>query len=250
MNAPSLLLANKVISDYSEIKRHFQSKFLSNCTTVIDSIAVFSDNAKKINRETSKQFNILRFFKTDENKHSELLTHLLNPHGNHGQGNLFLNLFLKRIGIEFSENDNWIVLCNREYVDILLKRNNPHAVVIIENKSHGAVDQEHQLYRYWKKAIYDEIKVKNLSKDFINKPPDEKYQIVYLTHGSWKTPDEKSLMRPDYFAKDLPEKLPMKYKHLTFNEDIVNWLKESLNIIPKSNPRLQEYIKQYIEFWA
>ena len=37
--------------------------------------------------------------------HSKILQFLLSPHNMHGQGNLFINLLLKRINVDFKENE-------------------------------------------------------------------------------------------------------------------------------------------------
>lgn len=65
------------------------------------------------------------------------------------------------LGIErFSDNENWTVTAEKGRVDILLKRTHPHSVIIIENKSNYANDQENQLYRYWHQEIYKTIQEK------------------------------------------------------------------------------------------
>lgn len=60
----------------------------------------------------------------------------------HGQGNSFLQLFLKHIGLDTQDGDEWIFTAEAGRVDVMLKRFHPSSVVIIENKSNWAGDQQ------------------------------------------------------------------------------------------------------------
>lgn len=79
--------------------------------------------------------------------HSRFLYSILNPHGNHYQGSLFLKLFLNEIGVE----NNWLNYNNifiakeRSGIDIHITDGHKH--IIIENKL-NAKDQEKQIQCY------------------------------------------------------------------------------------------------------
>jgi len=199
------------------------------------------------NRNYSCDFNVFSFFNITEPTHSYLISFLLNPNSSHGQGDLFLKTFLNLIGIEKPETGQWIVTAETGRIDILLKRFEPHCVVVIENKSNYAKDQENQLYRYWFQEIYYPNRHKNI--EFANDHP-EKYQLIYLTPASWKLPNDNTLSKPTDWSSDLPDRIPMKPKIMEFTSDIVNWLENSIEKIPLTNNRLREYIKQYIELWT
>jgi hypothetical protein len=49
---------------------------------------------------------------------------------------------------------------------------------------------------------------------------------------------------------DLPDEIPIKPKIWKFNKEIVEWLEKSLEQLPEDNFRMQEYVKQYIEYWS
>ena len=106
--------------------------------------------------------------------HSFLIANIINPNSEHGQGDLFLKSLLKKLDIEVYENDNWIVTAEIGRIDILIKRENPHTVIVIENKSNYAIDQENQIYRYW----YQEIYLPN--KKQLKPISEENYHIIYL----------------------------------------------------------------------
>lgn len=200
--------------------------------------------------KSSCNLNVFKMFGLDEKKHSHIIANLLNPNAKHGQRHLFLNNFLDLLGIErFSDNENWTVTAEKGRVDILLKRNHPHSVIIIENKSNYAKDQENQLYRYWHQEIYKTIQEKNLPPSYILNPPNKFYQLVYLSPANWKIPTNNSIEKPSGWDKNLPNKTPLEIKHLLFSGHIVDWLTVSLEKIPEENTRLREYIIQYLELW-
>jgi hypothetical protein len=92
--------------------------------------------------------------------HSPFLCDLLNPYGSHGQGALFLQSFLQMLATRqpsFGEAlphltdppnpDEWIVLPERQRIDISIRSRRARLLIFIENKI-GASEQEDQLRRY------------------------------------------------------------------------------------------------------
>lgn len=211
-------------------------------------LAVTKDN--ELNKKDSHNFNILNFFQISETRHSQLLQLLLNPKSPHGQGNLFLNLFLKKIGIKEPSKGNWKVTAEVGRIDLLLKRSNPLSVVIIENKSNYAGDQQNQLYRYWFNEIY---KVKREVEPEFYEQNKDSFQMIYLVPNG-KSYDYQTVTKPQNFEAfiniNLPDLIPMEIKRLTFNEDIYNFIGECIQHIENfsaSNYRIREYLKQYQE---
>jgi len=215
-------------------------------SNILKNFQVIQINAKAKNKEESCDFNMLRLFHIGETRHSILLANILNPNSEHGQENLFLLNFLLKIGIECPDKGQWIVTAEKGRIDVLLKRVHPHSVVVIENKSNLAVDQTHQLYRYWHQEIF--YPNRHRSMDYTGQHP-EKYQIIYLTPADWKQPTSNSLMKPSDWPSNLPDPLPIVPMIWKFDKEISEWLNSSLQEIPYGNYRLKEYIKQYIEFW-
>jgi hypothetical protein len=160
-----------------------------------------------------------------------------------------LRLFLEMLGIENPEAGHWTVTAETGRIDVLLKRKHPHSVVVIENKSNYAPDQQNQLYRYW----YQEIYYPNIrhNKSYSYKPEDSKrYQLIYLSPDATKMPADHSLMKPPGLSDELPNRVPIEPRLLLFNHEIVRWLQKVLEHLPASNHRFREYVKQYIEFWS
>jgi hypothetical protein len=98
-------------------------------------------------------YNVFRILGVEEKEvsmHSAFLAPLLDPLGTHGQGTLFLDSFLKEIGITRQASD-WS--CDKEWpipdgrIDILLQSSADRVMVAIENKIY-APDEKTQLRRY------------------------------------------------------------------------------------------------------
>jgi hypothetical protein len=244
-------LNSLIISHYYHDQKRLYTNFENHIRDIIDFSEKFSIESREANNLTSYSFNIFEIFGVGETMHSYLLGHLLNPYSNHGQGHLFLNIFLDLLKIKrFGDKENWIVTTEKGKIDILLKRNTPHSVIIIENKSNYAIDQENQLYRYWYQEIYTTIKSKNLPNDYILNPPNDLYKVIYLSPDYLKRPNENSILKPYNWDENLPSYVPLEVEQVVFSDFITNWLDLSLTKISSDNHRMKEHIKQYIEYWT
>ena len=147
---------DNLISDWSSI---YNQSITGNIILITDFLSKWYEAKEKdnnLNHKDSHNFNILRMFHICETSHSKLLKLLLNPNGDHGQGNFFLSLFLKEMGIKEPSQGDWKVTAEEGRIDLLLKRKEPLSIVVIENKSNRATDQPNQLYRYWNEKIFYE----------------------------------------------------------------------------------------------
>lgn len=180
--------------------------------------------------KTGENFNVFRILglSTKEVRtHTSFLKELLDPKGSHGQGNIFLKLFLDVINFkdfEFSgveiHKEFIIGVINEKYneggnLDILIYNNKGQAVVI-ENKIY-AEDQRNQLLRY---------------NNYCVKRFDTTYKLIYLTLDGRK-PSEYSTGGFEF-----------DYISLSYNERILNWLEKCIEI--ESHPIVKETIQQYI----
>lgn len=199
------------------------------------------------NKKYSASLNFFHFFHIDELKHSELLAFLLKPYESHGQGKLFLNIFLKLLSIESEPNENWQISVELDNIDVMLKRVYPESIVIIENKSNNAQDQLNQVYRYW----YNQIYRSKPGLNYEDSQQTKNYKILYITPNKEKVIDDNSLTKPDYLKDtSLPEKVPMQISYWTFDEHIYTFVIRCISAVKEQNPqniRLLEYLKQYAE---
>ena len=198
---------------------------------------------------------ISRIWGIGETKHSQILGFFLNPRENHGQGGLFLKLFLEKLGFETSNFNpkDWIVEVEqrsngRDQIDILIQSRRLEVSIVIENKSNGAEDQPHQLYRYWESAIYyfhnkDEKKILN----------PKNSRIVYLPQ--WGVPSEQTRTRPKDYKELYPEKLTFEEQGgiiscWTYYTHIVEWLNECIGAMGRENHIVKQLVRNYIEYWS
>jgi hypothetical protein len=252
MNSIVFALYGDLISDMAAFHSERVQQRQQALATLIPAIGYASAQAKERNRLESCDLNVFRFFSPGETTHSRLLAYFLDPEESHGQGHLFLIEFLRLLGISESDSVSghpWIVTAEVGRVDVLIKRAHPHTVVIIENKSNFAADQPNQLYRYWHQEIYQKQRANLCSAIDVENPPASHYRLVYLSPASWKQADAQSSRRPATWDTSLPEVVPMKTDHHLFGEFVVQWLSNSIALLPPSNHRLLEFTKQYIQFW-
>ena len=197
-----------------------------------------NDKYKKLAVDTGEGFNIFSILdiETDEVKHSRFLAFLLNPKNSHGQGDIFLNLFLKRISKDLGENSGTCifernelsnfrvqpeVVTDRGRIDILLIKDD--ACIVIENKI-DAEDQHGQLERYYQYARSRKIQ-------------DDRIILIYLTKFG-RNPTRESLGH-----LDLEKVLCISYK-----KHVTTWLKVCMrNKNIQRVPHMRETLFQYCE---
>lgn len=182
-----------------------------------------------------------------ETLHSRLLHFLLSDDPMHGQKDKFLMKFLEMAGIENPLEGTWYAMAEIGRVDVMLKRSNPHSVIIIENKSNWAADQSNQLYRYWYENMYaPERETYNSSR----------YKIIYLSPTA-KSYDDQTCCKPskEWFCErgrcdydKLPDKIPLNPEIWHFNDHIQKWLEECIEALPPTNQPLRNYLNQYKEY--
>lgn len=79
----------------------------------------------------SSRFNIFNFIEPDENRLSDIIATLLNPRGEHGQGDIFLREFLKIVCRKESSASGSVAV-HREDFTTFLKSNRRRMDVLVE----------------------------------------------------------------------------------------------------------------------
>jgi hypothetical protein len=210
-----------------------EKQILQNLLTQVGAISKKYHEIAKITGENFNVFRVLKIHSDEVKMHSALLAELLNPEGTHGQGDIFLKLFIEHFNGKVAD-----VLMIKDFhypgtsvmsekyigektavtggrIDLLIT-DGKNARVIIENKIYAA-DQENQLIRYHNFDI--------------------KARLCYLTLDG-KSPSDWSSKNEDLDLKD--KVILLSYKH-----DIVTWLEACLKESVKL-PILRETITQYI----
>lgn len=189
-----------------------------------------------------------KFTGLGETAHSRLIHFLLQPNPLHGQKEHYLNELLTMLGITpISGGAPWTVTAESGRVDVMIRRINPESVIMLENKSNWAPDQENQLYRYWYQNIH-----KRPEDCFADYYDGKDYRIVYLAPKKEKHLSENSLQRPDpswfpsqEICDSLPQRLPLEPLIWSFDEELALWLQRCINVTPPGNHALIEFLRQY-----
>ena len=199
----------------------------NNINQVVDSLISINQVIEnfRLQREKnelydSNRFNPFQFLRTDEMGLSKILAFLLDPTETHGQGDLFLNSFLKFIGkhqfLAYQKVNIYrekITKENRRH-DIFIEGlldNKIAWVISIENKLQGAVDREEQMNDY-------AIDLKNYV--------SESYFLIYLPIFN-NNPPEISISEEEW------TKLMTKKKAMVLSASmLIKWLDNTLIIAP------------------
>lgn len=137
---------------------------------------LYKQTKREFDRYIASDFNVFNFIKPNEIMLSAIFADLLDPEGSHGQGNKFLEHFLKNINIDEILITDKIISVEREYttkhiesyrrrIDIILHFQAAGYGLAIENKP-WAREQEDQVADY----------VQNMRNRFNNN-----YSVIYLS---------------------------------------------------------------------
>ena len=205
----------------------------NNINQVVDSlisinqvIENFRLQREKTELYDSNRFNPFQFMRTDEMGLSKILAFLLDPKETHGQGDLFLNSFLKYIGRHnFLAYDSVKVSVEKATKaskptnkngrhDIFIEGflNHGHRWIIsIENKLRFATDQDNQLEGY---------------RDYLERYREVEYCLIYLPVFK-EPPSENSILKNEWEAL-----ISAKKAILLSAKDLLDWLDNTLIIAP------------------
>ncbi len=190
--------------------------------------------ARKNELRDANRFNPFRFFTTDENGLSAILAFLLNPNETHGQGDLLLNAFLKKMRLHS--------FLGYETVRVSLEKNTQHGrrrhdiliegfinqkcvwVLSIENKLRDASDQNNQINDY----------LKDLEKY------TQPHCLIYLP-SFYREPSEQSISQTEF------------EKHIQQNtlkildaDGLMDWLENATIFAPKIS-QFTEFLIQFLK---
>ena len=219
---------------------------MNDIINILNQVRIVSQKIKEQRKEKFERgenyniFNDLGFMSDEVHLHSMFLANLLNPKGSHGQRGKFLEAFLKMLQKTFPaisadslEIDTTIASVEVEKyigrqtdseggrIDIYLT-DGKHSI-IIENKIY-AVDQYHQMLRYWNYGMSQ--KGDDTEKSFV---------LIYLTLDGC-SPSKESL------GEDLKEN---DIVCLSYKNDIRGWLDRCVELASRT-PLVRETINQYI----
>ncbi len=219
------------------------------CTNFLEQYKQFKKKQNKQRLRGLNDYNVFSALYPDCSNevhlHSGFIYSLLNPDGEHYQGPLFLDLFIKAIGLESFGLDIESAYVKKEHhnIDIYISDGNKH--IILENKIF-AQDQEKQITRYIKKIESEIIKEKG------NNPNDNPSDSIYVLYLSLDRdmPNSNSIAGYEYHGEYLVSKTNQKekvrFKAIKYKKDIQKWLELSLKEV-ENLTNLHFAITQYQE---
>lgn len=214
------------MNDYTEIK-----KILNTLKSEIDAHIKFK---KEYDKQLAFDFSLFQFFKIGENKISQVLAFFLDEKQNHGQGNLFLDVFVKTFCDKEIDTTRSINICEKtikyssDYnrrLDIYIEVDD--FTIAIENKI-WADDQNNQLLDY---ATY------------LERVTNGNYLLLYLNPYG-KDPESKSITEEQKNIL-IDQK---KFNVISYKHDIINLINSWLVVCEADNVShfLKEF-KKYLE---
>lgn len=219
---------------------------MNDIINILNQVRIVSRKIKEQRKEKFERgenyniFNDLGFISDEVHLHSMFLANLLNPRGSHGQKGKFLEEFLKMLQKSFPaiSADRLVLDTANASVEVekyigrqtdgeggridIYLTDGKHSI-IIENKIY-AVDQHHQMLRYWNYGMSQ--KGDDTEKSFV---------LIYLTLDGC-SPSKGSL------GEDLKEN---DIVCLSYKSDIRGWLDRCVELASRT-PLVRETINQYI----
>ena len=213
------------------------NKLLSEVSSIIET---FNTENKEKQKEKAIYFNSLtQFLSIGENKLSEILAFFLDPNETHGQGNVFLRLFLEGLndwGKSLNINIDNVLdkevyvkverLTNKERrIDIYIEFGDNEFIIAIENKL-DAKDQTSQLADY-----YEYIKSLTRNSILIYLTPIGKKANDYSLKNNTLNLENKDYIRINYHKQMI--ELTDKWVKIAEAEKIKNFLLDFKNYLNK-----------------
>ncbi len=201
-----------------------------NIDSLLEKTAMLKDKYELIARYTGEHFNIFQLMGLESREvktHSRFIAELLDPKGSHGQGIVFLELFLSQMQIEGIDSTKAKVEIEKfagwknedategGYIDIIIRTEN--FAVILENKIYAG-DQENQLLRYsnYGKSNYG-----------------DKFELYYLT------------LQGNEASEHSTNGENVACKTISYQKEILKWI-EACHEKTVNFPILRETLTQYV----
>ncbi|GAA0413248.1 hypothetical protein GCM10009133_21980 [Cocleimonas flava] len=199
---------------------------------LLDKASEIGKRHDKLEKDTGYKFNLFTITKIERyevNTHSAIIAELLNPKGLHGQGVIFLELFMNVMSLPKVDSEITLDYLNVEVVseesfnsedgentnsriDIIIKFSNYW--LLIENKI-DAFDGKHQLKKY--KTVAESL--------------GKEWDLIYLTKEGSDASDQSGG--------------GVKYTKLSYSDHIIAWLELCIKEVALV-PIVREAILQYL----
>ena len=209
---------------YKKEKENYEKKLYYFTKPLILKYRVAKEVKKQVDKYLASDFNLINIMNPDENKISDIIALFLKPNGEHGQGKVFLEKFLKILKENLAENfqnkinklknlSNCEIYIEREVeakgrldIEIIFKTEEGNFFIIgIENKP-WAGDQPKQIKRY---------------SEELEKKTKDNYILLFIS-GNGRPPSEDSISEIERINLEKDGKLLCS----SYHKFLLPWLKE------------------------
>jgi len=222
-NIREILLLNNSCQNW--IVEDTKTKF-SLSKTLLDKFSNIYEN--ELNK-LPYRLNLLDDLATNENAHSKFLIRLLQYQPALINFLIFINSNNHHL---FSFNVDLIhkpvLTYEKMRIDGLIKENNKYAI-IIENKIHNAIEQEHQIGRYIDKCKSIGFKIEQIFVLYLTKTKEDNH-----SQQTWGN-DHKLI---DFQTR---------YSKLSYKSNILPWLENYLKVLSPKEELIKSAVVQYID---
>ncbi len=226
----AMVLCGKLIGGNAEnLQTMNEYKEIEDILNVVKSkLDIHNQFKKEYDKQLAFDFSLFNFFSIDENKVSKILAYFLDEKQNHGQGNLFLNEFVKTFYNEEIDTEGSRITCEKTIeenrrIDIYIELNG--LTIAIENKI-WADDQHNQIKDY---------------ADFLEKQSNRNYLLLYLNPYGYEPTDKSIKLKTK-------ERLVTggKFKVISYQNDIINLINNWLIICEADN--VSYFLKEFKKY--
>ncbi|MCC5840716.1 MAG: PD-(D/E)XK nuclease family protein [Opitutales bacterium] len=236
----------RVFEDYLSLKEESAERVIQRVSGVLDSWLDAKTRLAKENEAFGVDYNPLKSIPIKEPVHSRIIGDFLDPQGRHGQGSGFLQCFLEHLGVPSREEGTWQISIETGRVDILLWRECPASMILIENRVNDAVDQPNQIFRYWYHQMH-QWKPKHC----LDAETRRSFRLIYLPADESKAPVGHSLERPADWGDEITEhpRVPLPCETFSLRTLMELWREKVMSRVPSTNQRLHVFFHFYNELW-
>jgi hypothetical protein len=224
MNQESLISAFNTYKKYIEFEFDSFRNTFNRANPLVDK---FMEKFKFEYDKLPYQINVFNDLRTNENAHSLFLVRLLQNKEILLHFFEFLNKkFKDDFEFDVSKINSPRITAEEQRIDALIIESTKYAI-ILENKIHDAVEQEHQIGRYIEKCIKRKIDL-------------EKIYILYLSREGY-SPSVQS------WGSYIVDLFKRRFLSLSYKNHILEWLEILYQKLDKKEILLKSALTQYID---
>ncbi len=203
----------------------------------------FRAHMKVVEPKIAPRFNTFNYLRRDEYGMSRIIADLLDPCGDHAQGDVFLRAFLERfwpgqslsgtgdkpvVGLE-------VITHNQRRLDIQVKFNGGQTVLGIENKIRYAPDQENQVKDYLEHVRLEHLKANGSAGSYL---------LIYLTPDGYEPSAYSMGVANDEKNTFLDEQ--REHLGMLGCRDLAEWLRDCVGLC--ESLRVQAFLNDLVRF--